>query len=256
MDGMAEKCAHFTEKLTRHAKDRGLSNADLASACGIPPQTMARYFDGSAPRGHIALMIAKALDVDPIYMLDENEPLRDSPPPFKSQTIEDAPDVTLAAALRQRYRERAGTFAEFIAKAERIHWADIRKAVDELHSAGDAPPLVIASFRILAALHIGWQARLYMFWGVLHDGPEFEVQTVAREDINEESLELPHLLARLERLTEDVGDSKIANAIFRNQMLRSYGVDDDHQISSRKFLPESEIAEAFKAYESSGGVNI
>lgn len=89
MPTVAETCPRLKEKLNRAMELRGLSQAALARRASsdvdykITPQSLSRYLnEGAAPRPDVSLRLAKALDVDVIWLIDEQEVWVDPPPPF------------------------------------------------------------------------------------------------------------------------------------------------------------------------------
>jgi len=62
----------FGTRLKRLAKEKGLSNKDLARITGAHEVTVSRWMGGQEPKGEALLTLADALEVSPTLLLKGN----------------------------------------------------------------------------------------------------------------------------------------------------------------------------------------
>lgn len=78
----------FGARLIRARVEKGISQSDLATACGVAPAQISRYeADKNQPRLHILHKLAAALSVEPDWLLagDEGDASDDSDGTVRSQ---------------------------------------------------------------------------------------------------------------------------------------------------------------------------
>lgn len=87
----------FGKRLKRLAKERGLSNIDLAEKTGAHIVTVSRWMGGQAPKGESLVILADVLDVPPKYLL---------PPKPKQKRGKEAPPLDMAKGAVKPPRPR------------------------------------------------------------------------------------------------------------------------------------------------------
>jgi len=129
MELMARTDLLFTDKLTQLVRASGQSQAQIASEVGITPQSLSRYLEGSAPRPDIALRLARFFSVDPIWLMDEEQPMAD-PPPKPGQSLSN----------RELFTEMARRFRlDMVRILEMIEAVEARDVKDEIIAAFRVP---------------------------------------------------------------------------------------------------------------------
>lgn len=128
----------FARKLRALLEDR--VQKAVAEEAGVSTQALSRYLRGDAPRPHVALQLARALKVDPIWLIDESDESLD-PKPARS-AVEGVPARDLIQELQRRYDQLARSINSAADRAERLPWE--RAAIwllRKLHVT-DQPPVV------------------------------------------------------------------------------------------------------------------
>lgn len=130
--------ASFTEKLTRLTE--GKNKAEIARRAGLKATTISDYVaKGYTPRADIALKMAKALNVDAAWLIDDER--NEWPPPTASApTVANLSDDELMAEVARRYRSKALEAAAELDAAEKIDVADLANRVLAIPVGEPLPP--------------------------------------------------------------------------------------------------------------------
>lgn len=63
----------FADRLARLRRARPMSNAEIAAACQINPNTVSNWNSGQTPQGMVLIRLAKLFDVSPEWLLEGDE---------------------------------------------------------------------------------------------------------------------------------------------------------------------------------------
>ncbi len=159
---VASRSPRFREKLDLLLGLRRMSQAELArrvSAMGDPitPAAIGRYLGGAAPSPDIARRIAQSLDVDPVWMVDEGEPVPVNeftgvigPIPRFGSDLSTVETTMLHDELLDRYKAAASVFRRQVMRVASLDWPPILDALRSVDDLSSAPPIVAALVRYLA----------------------------------------------------------------------------------------------------------
>lgn len=134
---MPAKTSEFAAKLNALMVDK--TKAEAARAAKISPQQIQGYLDGSGPRPHTALLLARFLDVDPVWFMDEDQPWREDYPRYNYRPGCYLTDDQLLDEVALRFQHRAHWFADMMDRLNSTDWDKVWKVVSALEP-GDTLP--------------------------------------------------------------------------------------------------------------------
>jgi transcriptional regulator with XRE-family HTH domain len=150
----------FWEKLAALTIESG-SKSRAAKVAGLPASAISNYISKrQMPRGDKVLVLAKALDVNLLWLLDENR--TESPAPkFQEHYAPSPSDLSdrqlMQEVVRRRRRVRAQAMMH-LTECENIDWAAVRSRIASIPLGGPIPPDICYILVQHAA------ATQYQFW--------------------------------------------------------------------------------------------
>jgi len=245
---MAKAPDQLTEKLNRIASKRGLTQAQIASACGVSQTAIHRYFSGSAPRAHTLLILAEVLEVDPVWLADESKPFRDDYPRSRAEGLD---TDRLAEEIIRRFSAKIASAHEALDAAEQVDFGWLASRLNELRVNDlieSIPEEITAGVNVLSAIYavgevispftdelrMGRWPTIGDDGGVSIEGPYHEVQRRARE------------------LFAELRDDPKSGPIFKAKWRDSPWFQFWNRAAPAEFTPEN-LASAVEGYRAAGG---
>ena len=134
---MPAKTTEFAIKLNALMGDR--TKADCARAAKISPQQFQNYLDGSGPRPHTALLLARFLNVDPVWFMDEDQSWREDYPRYNYRPGCYLTDRQLREEVALRFQLRAHWFADLMDQLDAVDWDQVWSVVEVLQPGDELP---------------------------------------------------------------------------------------------------------------------
>jgi len=190
----------LTAKLLMLIERDARSKSEIATKTGIAVQALNHYLAGTSPRPDVALALARTLNVDPVWLVDEDAPAESKPVRALEYAAKSLHPIGMTAVFNHHYEARATVVKKAIDEAERVDWPTVVEQIVEV-GAVDRLPVEVRD----AILHINRLKSVLMGLQV------YTMTTAARQrslacdgDPNPDSLEFTDLMARLFRVTEQL----------------------------------------------------
>mgnify|MGYP006293332555 CR=1 FL=1 len=220
MDEMTSRTPNFQRKLDLLLRLKRTSQSELArrvSESGtekVTPQAISRYVAGASPSPDTARRIARVLQVDPLWLIDESQPITVDeqkgiigpiPGPFEyvNQHVREVSTERLSAELGHRYRECVRPISAALDRAEHLDWQSIAKTLASVKSWEDASPVAREAVRFAGHTLVALRQVIRVFdFGILpktHNG-----EVISEDEADRADDSVLHLLARYHRMLRPV----------------------------------------------------
>ena len=191
----------FTEKLSKLTADRNKSQ--IARQAGLSATAVTDYLQkGYIPRADNALALARALDVQFEWLVDDRREEWPSPPstePSKSSSNMLSDGELMGEILRRR-RLAHIDLAEKLERAEKIDWTALNKRLSAIPADGPMPRDLMADALLVYSLFVAYARALGQFdYRVYESVHQAMLPTGGRKP---EDLDRERLIARYERMLE------------------------------------------------------